>query len=112
MERGMNRREFTKNMAKLITQMVADGHEPIADFLLRSAEEQKRLFDAGLSKCDGVKKPSRHQYGRAVDIYFFINGDVDFSYVRTAELAKKYHELWVSWGGKPMIEWDQPHYEG
>lgn len=34
---------------------------------LRSAEQQKALFDQGLTNCDGTKRRSSHQDGRALD---------------------------------------------
>lgn len=108
----MNRREFTHNISRLIQIMIAEGHEPILDFALRSKEEQKRLFDLGLSKCDGTKKISKHQKGLAADIYFVVNGQVDYDYKKTSDLSIKYHNLWVQMGGKPIISWDNPHYEG
>jgi len=107
----MNRREFTKNIATLILQMITDGNEPVIDYLLRSTEEQQRLFAKGVTKCDGIKKISQHQKALAADIYFVVDGKVDFSYFKTAELAIKYHDLWVTMGGRTMISWDKPHYE-
>jgi hypothetical protein len=111
----MNRREFTKNLSILIAQMIADGHEPVLDYLLRSKEEQKRLFAAGFSKCDGITHPSDHQKALAFDLYFVItNPDksvyIDFGYEKTAYLAVKYHDVLVSMGGKKLIEWDKGHY--
>jgi hypothetical protein len=112
----MNRRQFTANLANLITQMIADGNEPVIDYVLRSKEEQKRLFDAGLSKCDGITNMSAHQSALAVDIYFVVtNPDgtvfIDYGYEKTAPLSVKYHDLWVNWGGHRRIEWDKCHYE-
>ena len=112
----MNRREFTKAISTLILEMIKDGNHPIYDFCLRSAEEQKRLFDKGLSKCDGKNNLSQHQKGLAMDIYFVVESpaglaQVDYGYEKTAELAKKYHEVWVLMGGEPIIDWDKPHYE-
>jgi len=34
---------------------------------LRSAEQQKALYDQGLTNCDGTKRLSSHQSGRALD---------------------------------------------
>lgn len=109
----MTRREFTKLIAKLINQMNDDGVEPILDYVLRSSYEQERLFEAGFSKCDGTTKKSAHQFGKAADIYFVWDNVPDYGFVRqeSKDAAKKYHELWVSWGGKPVIEWDKCHYE-
>ncbi len=35
---------------------------------LRTAEDQKTIFDKGFSKCDGYNKKSYHQTGNAIDI--------------------------------------------
>lgn len=112
----MTRREFTKNLANLLTQMISDGNEPVIDYVLRSTQEQQRLYLDGKSKCDGVSIISKHQKALAVDIYFVVKGTdgvvfVDFGFQATRDLAKKYHDLWVSYGGKEMIEWDPCHYE-
>lgn len=110
----MTRSDFTAKISQLLYKMIDDGEKPILDFAMRSAAEQKRLFDKGLSKCDGVKKISRHQAGLAVDIYFVIDGQIDFGFVtqKAKENAGKYHDFWVSIGGQPVISWDLPHFEG
>jgi hypothetical protein len=91
--------------------MKDDGHQPIMDYALRSEQEQMRLFNEGLSKCDGVHKISKHQEGKALDIYFYVDDEVDYSFKKTANLAKYYHYQWELLGGREMIEWDKPHYE-
>ncbi len=55
------------------------GYTPI-DFCIlenggyRTAEMQRSLYDAGNSKCDGVKYKSEHQSGLAVDLVPWVNG--------------------------------------
>lgn len=109
----MTRADFTNKLAQLLGKMISDGESPIIDYVKRGAIEQKRLFDRGLSKCDGVKKLSKHQTGKAADIYFMVDGNIDFGYStqRAKDNAKKYHDYWVSIGGNPVISWDLPHYE-
>lgn len=41
---------------------------------LRTAEEQKVLFDQGYSKCDGYTLKSYHQSGNAIDLNVFVGG--------------------------------------
>lgn len=107
----MTREEFTEQICRLILRMREEGEAPILDYVKRWAEEQNRLYMAGLSKCDGYVKISQHQRGRAADIYF-----LDQS--RGAGLAapihghEYWHEVWEEMGGKPMIDWDQGHFEG
>lgn len=103
----MNRTEFTFNVANLLLDMFKVGEQPILDYCKRSKEEQKRLFDGGLSKCDGEVHISAHQKGLAVDIYFVENG-------KLADPKKGWdywHDAWCLLGGKPVIEWDRGHFE-
>jgi hypothetical protein len=84
----------------------------LLDYALRSSEEQKRLFDEGKSKCDGINNYSAHQYGKmpgrfAIDLYIH-DGDRD---IGKQELYEKAHQYWSSIGGKPMLKWDQAHFE-
>ena len=97
--------------------MIADGNQPIIDYCLRSQEEQEMLFKQGVTKDDGITHVSAHQKALAADIYFVVpefDGTVfiDFDCSYTEELQRKYHDLWVSWGGRPIIEWDKDHYQG
>jgi len=41
---------------------------------LRSAEMQNEIFKKGHSKCDGFKKKSYHQTGKAIDLVPYIDG--------------------------------------
>ena len=104
----MNRIEFTKKLAALLSQMVFAGEMPILDYVKRSAEEQKRLFALGLSKCDGVKKISKHQIGLAADIYFQDGKEL----VDPVCGLEYWHKIWSEMGGVKMIEWDKGHFEG
>jgi hypothetical protein len=108
----MKRVEFAKKFFILTSHMVEDGVDYVIDYVLRSQEEQKRLFDKGLSKCDGFKILSAHQKGLAVDIYFVVNGKIDFGFTsqEAKDYSKKYHDIWASMGGQPVIEWDHCHY--
>lgn len=110
----MTRSEFTRLVGLLITRINNDKVLPIIDYTMRSQSEQKRLYDLGRSKCDGYKIFSRHQAGLAVDFYFVMNSKIDFGYEtqEAKDYAKAYHDYWVELGGKPMIDWDLPHYEG
>jgi hypothetical protein len=103
----MTRTNFTLIISNLIAQMHLAGDSPILDWAFRSTEAQQEMFKAGKSKCDGVKKRSRHQDGLAVDIYLVHDESIDW----LPDKAKYYHDLWQSWGGKPMIDWDKGHFE-
>ena len=105
----MNRVNFTDKITTLLRLMINAGERPIIDFVKRTDEEQKRLFDKGSSKCDGKIKISPHQRGKAMDIYF-----VD---IETNELIPPFkgfeywHDIWCELGGNEMIEWDKGHFE-
>lgn len=104
----MNRVEFTVNIVELLHQMILLGEHPIIDFVKRSDQEQKRLFDAGLSKCDGIGNRSKHQSGCAMDIYF-----VGETGLEDPQMGfDHWHDTWENLGGRSMIEWDKGHFEG
>ena len=103
----MTRIDFTSAIIYLLNEMAAEGEQPIIDYVKRSANEQKRLFKEGKSKCDGKTKISAHQRGKAMDIYFIVNGKLDMG----LERYERWHSIWETIGGKPMIKWDLPHFE-
>jgi len=105
---SMKRVDFTKNITCLLLEMVNRGDMPIIDYVKRSLDEQRRFYKLGRSKCDGIKKRSKHQSGKAMDIYFMKkNGGVDWS----SEKYENWHKRWEVLGGKPMIKWDCGHFE-
>lgn len=112
------RSNFTEAHALLILHMVGNKDKPISDFLKRSDEEQARLFDRKLSKCDGKNKVSKHQLGLAVDIYFLTQDEKGL--VDWKDIPKKgeyYHQFWETLGGAPVLlddegkPWDVGHFE-
>jgi hypothetical protein len=104
----MNRIEFTWKIANLIYHMHNAGEDVLLDFAKRSDEEQQRLYDAKLSKCDGKVVLSYHQLGRAVDLYFVKDGKLG-----DPEKGWEYwHSVWESMDGHKMIDWDKGHFEG
>jgi len=106
----VNRLEFTHQIVNLLAAMMLDKEQPIIDYVKRSDMEQKRLFDLGLSKCDGIYIISGHQRGKAIDIYF-LSEDL-LSLVNPKRGHEYWHKYWEEKGGKPMIEWDPGHFEG
>lgn len=88
---------------------------------LRTAEDQKDLYEKGLSKCDGYRIKSRHQSGKAVDVYAFVNGKASWDKVHLAVIAgvilgeAKRMQIDMVWGGtfgsKMFKGWDMPHFE-
>ena len=89
---------------------------------VRTALEQKDLFDAGNSKADGFDKRSFHQSGNALDIIPVIGG---YENIRVFNhFAKQMFSTWqlmiylgeakglLYWGGHfGESGWDKPHWE-
>jgi len=103
----MNRTEFTKILAQLLLEMILDGENPLLDYVKRSDEGQMAMYLSGKSKCDGKVKISKHQRGKAADIYFVEDGEL----VAPKRGWEYWHERWMELGGEPMIEWDKGHFE-
>lgn len=101
---------FSKMLIDLVSFMFANDDYPILDYLKRSTEEQKRLFDLKLSKCDGVKIRSKHQSGTAIDIYL-AREDGTLKDWREGDKHIFYHDYWEMIGGAPLISWDCGHFE-
>lgn len=107
----MTRLEFTKKITHLILRMIDEGEDPLLDYVKRSDQEQAQLHYAGKSECDGHIKISQHQRGKAADIYFFNHNYK--SMIGPPQKGHYYwHTVWETMGGKPMISWDQGHFEG
>lgn len=105
------RTTFTRMLVDLLSFMVASGDNPIIDYVKRSNEEQKRLFALGLSKCDGVNNKSKHQEGKAVDIYLADKEGTILLDWKEGDKTKFYHDYWETIGGAPMLDWDVGHFE-
>jgi hypothetical protein len=101
------RTDFTAAIDKLITLGTEHGLDLVLDWALRDAETQRRMYDRGLSKCDGTTKKSRHQSGCAADLYIISQGKISDN-LRDYEWL---HEQWVAMGGAPMLSWDMGHFE-
>jgi hypothetical protein len=101
------RTDFTAAIAKLITLGNDHGLDLVLDWALRDDETQRRMYDRGLSKCDGTTKKSKHQAGCAVDLYIISNGKIS----EEPDHYKWLHERWVAMGGAPEILWDMGHFE-
>ena len=104
----MSRVEFTNKSTRFIQEIISVGEIVILDYVKRSDEEQNRLFKAKLSKCDGYIKISAHQRGTAVDLYFLKGNQIDMN----KEKYEKWHSIWeIKYSGKPILDWDLPHFE-
>ena len=102
------------NLAIQIT-VVDFGHP--ADAGKRTAERQNELYQAGKSKCDGYKKLSRHQSGKALDFYAFVDGRASWDTGHLAMVAAAFLQAAsilgykLKWGGLWKSFKDYPHVE-
>ncbi len=108
----MNSATFTKYIARLLVDMELKGERPIGVDWKRSTQEQARLYALGKSKCDGVKKVSAHQRGRALDILFQSEEGTKPAIVEPKHGYAYWHRRWKELGGKPAIAGDACHFEG
>ncbi|MFA0097397.1 M15 family metallopeptidase [Vibrio splendidus] len=85
---------------------------------LRTAKRQAQLYQEGLSQLDGVRRPSRHQSGHAIDfVAYDENNKVtwDFKYYaaisRAFKQAARELNVAIVWGGDWKSLKDGPHIE-
>lgn len=85
---------------------------------LRTAERQLQYYKAGTSMLDGVKKKSKHQLGKAVDIVPIVNGKVEvrswtpfYPMAANVKAAAKKLGVPITWGGDWKSFKDGPHFE-
>jgi len=86
----------------------------------RTLEEQKKAFEGGFSKLDGVKKKSKHQISKeqplslAIDVLPYPidwndrKGHEDFA--RAVKATAEHLGIKIIWGGDWKMR-DNPHYE-
>jgi len=88
---------------------------------IRTPDEQMFLFKENLSKCDGVKVLSKHQSGRAFDIYAYVKGKASWDDVHLAMAAgailttARRMNIKIKWGGTfgsdDFHGWDKGHFQ-
>lgn len=84
---------------------------------LRTTADQAKLFDDGVSKCDGINTKSYHQTGKAIDVYAYVDGKASWdklhlSHIATAMLqASAQLGYKLQWGGLWNSWQDMPHFE-
>jgi len=82
---------------------------------LRTEKDQRSLFAAGKSKCDGIDNKSYHQSGLALDVYAYVDGKASWEREHLAMVAaamlQSACELGykLEWGG--LWPWDMPHFQ-
>lgn len=84
---------------------------------LRTEEEQAVLFADGKSKADGIKNKSKHQLGKAVDVYAYVDGEASWKEEHLTHIAAAVLQaaselgVQVKWGGLWRNFIDMPHFE-
>lgn len=84
---------------------------------LRTAEDQRALFEKNLSKADGVNRLSKHQSGKALDVFAYVDGaaswdELHLTHVAAAMLqAASQLGYKLKWGGFWRNFIDMPHFE-
>ena len=83
----------------------------------RLEAEQAKLFTAGLSKADGRVNKSKHQIGRAVDVFAYVDGKASYNTEHLAMVAAAMLQaasqlgIELKWGGHFKSFLDMPHFE-
>lgn len=83
----------------------------------RTKGQQHKLFIEGKSKADGEYKRSKHQDGKAVDVFAYVNGKATwesfYMYQIACAVLQAACELGVNvkWGGSWVSFIDLPHFE-
>lgn len=88
----------------------------------RTEQEQFFLYSSGKSKADGIHNRSKHQDGKALDVYAYVDGKASWDRLHLAVVAAamlqaatelgvklRWGGLFKSWGDFP--EGDYPHLE-
>lgn len=83
----------------------------------RTAARQNELYNLKKSKCDGYIKKSRHQSGKAFDIYAYVDGKASWDKNHLLPIAKHIQDVAkkkgvsLVWGGNWGDFTDLPHFE-
>jgi peptidoglycan L-alanyl-D-glutamate endopeptidase CwlK len=84
---------------------------------IRTALEQHKLFKDNKSKCDGIKKLSKHQSGMALDFYAYVDGRASWDEGHLALVAAAFLQAAsilgykLQWGGLWVGFRDMPHVQ-
>ena len=84
---------------------------------VRTVEQQQQLYMSGASKADGIKALSKHQFGRAIDFYAYVDGKASWKKDHLTEVAHAFMQaasdlgIKVDWGGLWSNFKDLPHIQ-
>tara|TARA_R110002126_G_scaffold15506_5_gene63492 strand:- start:1708 stop:2103 length:396 start_codon:yes stop_codon:yes gene_type:complete len=83
----------------------------------RSPEQQHKLYLDEKSNCDGLYKKSKHQSGKAVDVYAYVDGKASWDIEYMSQIACAFLQAAIKlgydiqWGGLWINFIDTPHFE-
>ena len=109
--------ERLQQIAKRAIQITAVDFGIPADGGFRTADEQRILYCAGKSNCDGIVKRSKHQDGLALDVYAYVSGQASWNKLHLSMVACAFlqaaSELGykLEWGGNWKSFQDMPHFQ-
>jgi len=109
----MNRSSFLRMFALLTCYAMFHDIRFIVTSFYRTPEEQKKLYEEGKSKCDGITRRSRHQDWLAIDICIVDQCGAPIWH-RTEDyekLGKFWKSLGGTWGGDWASLNDIFHFE-
>ena len=84
---------------------------------LRSRDDQYRLFVEGKSNADGYNKLSKHQSGKALDFYAYVDDKASWEKEHLSQIAAAFLQaaielgIKIRWGGLFKSFLDMPHIE-
>ena len=84
---------------------------------LRTTEQQNKLYQDGLSKCDGYTDKSYHQTGKAFDVYAYVDGKATWDSLYLTQVAAAILQAAaqlgypLEWGGNWENFVDLPHFQ-
>ncbi len=108
--------ELKKRILALIALAKADGFDVRPTQGLRTVEEQNALYAQGRTK-PGKKVTnanggqSNHNFGCAVDLGFYTNGQIDWTDSLYNHIGKWASKVGLDWGGNWKTIKDRPHVE-
>ena len=100
------RDQFARMMGKLLQYAAKQNIDVLVFSLTRTAQTQRKFYDEGKSKLDGVLKKSTHQRGRAFDLVVIKGKKTIWKHVEEyTTLGEYWEKLGGVWGGR----WKDPH---
>ncbi len=97
---------FIRNWGKLLAFAFKADIKVLTYWGYRTAKQQAKMFERGVSSKDGYIKLSKHQLGRAGDLAVKKHGKLVW---KDCKEYTKLGEYWESLGGRWGGRWTSPH---